>query len=257
MKYIISNSLKSTFQFEIPKDKFGVLRKIWVEDTEGNNITNRVTSAHFQSCDLVFHFLSRLAIKTIGNDKFLPFFFTFDKDGLVIADGCYQTQVIELECKDVGHVVLCFEGEGEGIEKLVPPPYHKVVYYYRYVTRDMVKFDDNTIQIPCKYTPCTFQLTPWNSYKEELPTQVKIITENNETNVLDITDKVFHIDKMEGTNFELEFNVPYTNHVEWLYPFKLSVTYEGGALGISLTDECYDPPFESNGKGGYTIKNDL
>lgn len=32
MKYIISNSLKSTFQFEIPKNKFGVLRKIWVED---------------------------------------------------------------------------------------------------------------------------------------------------------------------------------------------------------------------------------
>ena len=70
----------------------------------------------------------------------------------------------------MGHVVLCFEGEGEGIEEPVPPPTHKVVYYYRYVTRDMIKLDDDKIIIPCKYTPCTFQLTPHIVYKEEFPT---------------------------------------------------------------------------------------
>lgn len=40
MKFTNLNSLISTFRFEIPKNKFRVLRKVWVEDEHGNNITS-------------------------------------------------------------------------------------------------------------------------------------------------------------------------------------------------------------------------
>lgn len=251
MKFTNSNSLTSTFRFEIPKNKFRVLRKIWVEDEHGNNITKNVISASFMSCDIVPHYLSRLAIKTFGNDEYLPFFFTEHDIGLPAAYCVYHTQVFDIKCKNVGHVVLCMEGDDNGIKVTKTPPPPRNVVYNRHVTTSRVKLTGNKIKMLGRYTPCAFKFTP-SLYYNKLPSKVTIIHGDEILDTINVSeDGEFYIKKMD-CDFNINFDVPYFNYVDWVYPNKWSAVFSGGVVATNC-DEIDEYPVKSNKQGEYFL----
>lgn len=73
------------------------LHRIYIEDaSSGENLKDKVKSAHFISCDLAPEELTQLTISTQQTD-YLPFCFSKTEDGWPLSDTRYHIKVVRIE----------------------------------------------------------------------------------------------------------------------------------------------------------------
>jgi hypothetical protein len=121
-------------RFYLPEGKYDKIHKVWIENSVGVNITNRIKKATFMSCDLMLEQLTDYSIKVLGDGTYLPFFFT--ESGFDISAARNYKHPIDIEFDDYidfGNYLndfedvprLCVTGQGDWPEN-VPESFDKV-----------------------------------------------------------------------------------------------------------------------------------